>query len=120
MSNLAVRLASLAACLLLSGCALGNERCGTEGLHCESDEAVCVCATGKCAEPDDDCASGIHYVGGRCVPRHEAATAVPSSTDYSVACPVADGGGDDARDDGRDGDAGAFDIADAWDLGGAI
>lgn len=103
-------LAVLAACgaLVLGGCDLAFNECGTEGLHCAGEESVCICSTGRCAEPDHRCASGLHYFGGRCVPASEAASAIDSTPENPNACAV-DGGSD-----------GRSDTVDAIDYGGAI
>ncbi len=50
-------------------------------------------ATGKCAEPDEDCRSGLHYVGGRCVGVDEAYSGIPSTPDHAGTCPGHDAGG---------------------------
>jgi len=95
-------LAFLAACgcLVLGGCDLSFSECGSEGLHCGGEESVCICATGRCAEPDHRCASGLHYFGGRCVPVPEGASAVESTPENPNACYL--DGGADVRDDAAD------------------
>lgn len=87
--------AACAACgfLFLGGCDLAFNECGTAGLHCEGDESVCICATGRCAEPDHRCASGLHYVGGRCVPESAALSAIQSTPENPNGC-FLDGGSD--------------------------
>ncbi|MBN1774443.1 MAG: hypothetical protein JXB32_24500 [Deltaproteobacteria bacterium] len=103
-------LAAFAACgcLFLGGCDLAFHECGTEGLHCEGDESVCICSTGRCAEPDHRCESGLHYFGGRCVPVSEAASAVASTPDNPNACYA------DARTDVRDETSDRWEVYDTW------
>jgi hypothetical protein len=103
MKRFVVCVVVLVGCLAFSGCTLDYNECGVGGLGCSGAESVCVCSSGKCAEPDEDCASGLHYVGGRCVPEDEARSGIPSTPDRPGTCPGHDGGGDvhdtvDARD----------------------
>jgi hypothetical protein len=99
MKRLAVCLALTASCLVLDACSLDFVDCGTSGVNCGGEDSVCICATGKCAEPDEDCRSGLHYVGGRCVSVTEAPTAIESTPLRPRLCST-DGGGDtsDAHD----------------------
>jgi len=101
MKRLAVRL-SVIACLV-SACSLEFTPCGESGINCGGSESVCVCETGRCAEPDEDCVSGLHYVAGRCVTEAEARSAVPSTPDDPGVCRVADGGSDSDVHDAADG-----------------
>jgi len=99
MIRLAVMFATLGALLLAGGCSLDFNECGSDDRYCEGEESMCVCATGKCAEPDEDCPSGLHYVGGRCVSLSESASAIASTPDRRGACHTAEVTGD-ARDIG--------------------
>jgi hypothetical protein len=93
----------LAAIALLAGCTLEYQRCGEDDVGCPGDDSVCVCSTGRCAEPDPYCASGLHYLGSRCVSRDEALRVVPSTPDEPGLCSSAEGGADadaDASDSG--------------------
>ena len=109
MKRIVVRLAILAGFLVLAGCSLDFVECGSDGVHCNGEHSLCICATGRCAEPDERCPSELHYVGGRCVPVDLAGTAIESTSIRPRACPVGDasaddGAGDDgAVDDGADG-----------------
>ncbi len=87
-------------CLAFSGCALEFNECGVGGVGCSGPESICICTSGRCAEEDEDCASGLHYVGGRCVGVDEAPSAIPSTPDRPGNCTSRDGGGDisDASD----------------------
>ena len=108
----------LAACTVLGtvafGCTLDYERCGENDVGCSGEHSVCVCATGRCADPDTDCESGYHYVGSRCVPAFEAETAVDSTPAEPGMCNPGDGGADaDARDDSGDARYDARDVRDS-------
>jgi hypothetical protein len=100
MTRLAVTFATLGALLLAGGCSLDFNECGSNDLTCGGDDSMCVCSTGKCAEPDEDCASGLHYVGGRCVSLSDSASAIRSTPEIHGVCAGSDGGRDtaDARD----------------------
>jgi len=98
MKRIVVRLAILSGFLLLAGCSLEFVECGTSGVHCGGEHSVCVCATGRCAEPDERCPSGLHYVGGRCVPTDQAATAVESTPVRPRSC-SSDAPADDGTSD---------------------
>ena len=104
MKQIVVRLSILAGFLVLAGCSLDFVECGTSGVQCGGEHSVCVCATGRCAEPDERCTSGLHYTGGRCVPSDLAATAVESTPIRPRSCssdaPADDGPRDDAVGEG--------------------
>ncbi|MBI5486746.1 MAG: hypothetical protein HY905_05400 [Deltaproteobacteria bacterium] len=106
MMRLAIGLVSLAGLLVLPGCSLEFVECGANGVHCGGEASVCVCATGRCAEPDDRCPSGLHYTGGRCVPAELASSAVESTPVRPRSCSsdaVAEDGAGDVADDGGGG-----------------
>ncbi|MDI7268082.1 MAG: hypothetical protein QME96_08815 [Myxococcota bacterium] len=81
------------------GCVLEHDRCGQAGVGCPGTQGVCVCATGRCADPDPRCPSGFHYIGSRCVPESEAPTAIRSTSASPGVCTSADAdAGPDALD----------------------
>lgn len=96
--------------VLASGCTLEYQRCGENGIGCPGTQGKCVCATGRCADPDVRCPSGLHYVGSRCVPESEVDTAIDSTPEDPGACAVPDVPWYDGADDGRT-DDGARDDA---------
>ena len=99
MKRFVLGVAVLVGCLAYSGCSLDFSECGVNGVACSDPDGVCICATGRCAEEDEDCASGLHYVGGRCVPAEEAPSAISSTPASPGRCATSDGGSDGAIGD---------------------